>query len=270
MDVVNKVRDCVATGPQLCEVFNHGQDASNEFGRNGMSVSQIQNLVEQSDQVIRSSLNGYRPRTMVPHANSWGDNLIAALQNMKYNVISASFEEGMTFTMKTDPVHMPQQTETAVFVNGGWVGSNINYILQDCEDAFLAGDAACVIMTHPQEYGSTFTIDQLAQMVELLEKNGWKSKTFNEVAAPYLPTRPTEPPTPAPTPAPTKPWPVVQEWGQCGTTPLTNFGKNCVQGTYCKYGGAWWSSCQSCNTAPAKEDCAEFKAKCNKTTSTCP
>jgi len=198
---------------------------------------------------------------MVPHQNSWGPNLIQALQNMYYNTISASIDEGMAFDMTTDPVRMPQQTETSVYVSGGWAGRTVTDIVNDCEAAYQAGNRACVIMSHPQEYAENkFTTTQLSSLKTSLENKGWSSTTFDWVAKNYVPARPA----PAPTaPAPTPVYPIVSLYGQCGYASTTFYGYNCETGTYCKYSNVWWSACNLCTDAPVTSmDCEQHNLHC--------
>jgi len=268
--IVNKVKACLVLGPKRCEVFHHGNDATNVFSEaNGMSVQKIQALLQYAHGNITKTI-GYSPKTMVPHQNSWGPNLIQALRNMYYNTISAaaSGSEPMEFDMSQDPVRMPQQTETAVFENGGWSGKKVETIFADCEAAFKNGDAACVIMSHPQEFSEgKFTLTDLANLKALLKKNGWVSTTFNAVAKSYVPDHPTASPTKAPSLqlTPVGGNPKIAEWGQCGTTPeqTAPANYNCERGTYCKFGSNYWQSCQKCTVAPVTTlDCQQHTVKC--------
>jgi len=159
---------------------------------------------------------------------------------------------------------MPQQTETAVMKSGQWVGNKVEDIFAACKAAFAKGDAACVIMLHPQEFSEgKFTLTDLGNLKRLLETNGWASKTFDAVAKSYVPACPTASPTRAPTPVPTPigGYPKIKEWGQCGIAlPVVNY--NCDTGLYCR-GNQWWQSCQTCTTTPATTmDCEQHAIKC--------
>ncbi len=210
--LVNKVQQCLGLGTARCEVFNHGWDAQTMFGTGGKSVTEIQQIISNVDNVIRSKLNGYQPYTMVPHTNDWGPNLLQALRNLGYESISASLTKGMTFDVTTTPMQMPQQTELAYYNEAGtWVGLDVQAIISVCEASYLDGDEACVIMAHPQEFASgQFTVDKLKDLTDRLKARGWTSHTFRSVAAHYSPSRPTMSPITqklptAPTMSPTAP-----------------------------------------------------------------
>ena len=183
--LVNKVRDCLAQGRDKCEVWNHGMDATTRFG-DGMPVDQIQTILEDSDQIIFDTL-GYKASTMVPHQNSWSPNVLQALRNMNYDMISAGINVGMQFDTTLDPLQMPHQTMTADWGFGRWPKIPPSAILAACQAAYAAGDAACVIMSHPHEFGlGTVSLNDLTELIGLLDADGWSSTTFHSIASDYL------------------------------------------------------------------------------------
>jgi hypothetical protein len=195
-ELVNLIKSCLQQGTKLCEVFNHGTDAKTILD-DSKTVADIQALIKKSDSTIKAKLN-FKARTFVPHENRWGNNLVKALRNEYYNVLSSSLNEGMTFDMKSDPIRMPQQTETADYdAAGKWVGKTTDSIVKDCTDSISSGDAACVIMMHAHEFDAgTYTMANLADLINTLKNKGWESTTFADFAWPLLPTRPTDPPLP--------------------------------------------------------------------------
>jgi len=195
--LMNKIKQCLGRGVARCEVFNHGWDARTMLGTGGLSVTEIQQIITNVDKVIRSKLDRYQPFTMVPHTNDWGPNLLQALRNLGYETISASLTKGMKFNVTTTPLQMPQQTELAYYTKAGtWVGQDVQTILTQCENSYLAGDKACVIMAHPHEFaGGQFTLNKLKDLTDRLKAQGWMGHTFGSVAAPYVPSRPAMSPT---------------------------------------------------------------------------
>jgi len=182
--VVEKVKECLALGPSLCEVTNHGPDASTRLGDLD-NLIEVQMKVEESHNSIRATLDGYTPRTFAPHSNSWSDTLTTALKNLKYQVITASNNERMRFDSTQKPMHMPQKAITATYsyVDESWTVVHPHHILAACQMTYAAGDEACVVSTHPQEYHlEMMTLDDLASIIEALRAEGWKSKTFLTVS----------------------------------------------------------------------------------------
>ena len=265
--LVRTIAQCVDRG--FCEVFNHGWDAKTRFGETD-DLALMERMIGDCDQVIRDSI-GYAPKTLVPHQNSWSNFLLVAMRNLDYDIISTSFDEGMEFNMQTWPVRMPQITQTAKFRGvdatpySNWERYEPIEVLADCERAYANGDEACVIMMHPQEFAEfEVSITDLSRIKELLESNGWVSRTFQEVAQPYIPTNPPRV-TPAPTAGPpTDGGPPLQQFQQCGTTtndPTVDYGINC-QDSYCFYSGPFWSSCMPCTTPPNFASSEQFLIKC--------
>jgi len=182
--VVEKVKECLALGPSLCEVTNHGPDASTRLGDLD-NLFDVQMLVEESHNSLRATLDGYTPKTFAPHQNSWSEFLTTALKNLKYQVITASHNEHMSFDSTQKPMHMPQKAITATYsyVDESWTVVPPSKILASCQSTYDEGDEACIIASHPQEFfQESMTLDDLASMKEALEAEGWKPKTFLTVS----------------------------------------------------------------------------------------
>ena len=115
-----KIQSCVNLGPEKCELFNHGMDAVTRL-TDDLSKESLKRILKQSHDDIAQNFDSYQAVTMIPHQNAYGQNLIQALKELGYWVVSSSNDEGMSYNLTSIPMQMPQQTEIAKFSPPGWV-----------------------------------------------------------------------------------------------------------------------------------------------------
>lgn len=198
---------CAAMSKDKCALFNHGKDASYIFA-DAPSVASAKAQIQVCDAKIKQYFNNYQVEMFIPHQNSWGQNLLTALKQLGYLGVSASTDSysGMDWDLTTDPIQMPQQTQTGDYQDdGSWAAHPINQIVSECQAASSAGQV-CVIMLHPEEFANgAFTLTMLGQLVNQLKAVGFTSTNFHTIINEVKGGIPTSAPTTAaPTQSPTK------------------------------------------------------------------
>jgi hypothetical protein len=195
---------CISVGKNKCAIFNHGADAVFTF-KSSLSVAEAKTKIKSCDDKIKNVFPGYVPELFVPHQNSWNSYVLTALKELGYLAVSASNEEysNMAYDLTKDPIQIPQQTTTAEYENGGWVGIPISTTLSACNSAALRGEA-CIIMTHPHEFfEGTYSLATLSSLIDALLADGFVSANFHTLISEVKGDSPTAAPiTRSPSAAP--------------------------------------------------------------------
>ena len=190
INLFQTVQQCVSLGANKCTLFNHGANAEYLFG-SSTSVDTQKLLIQSCDRKVKDLFNNYQMEVFVPHQNSWNEYTLLALQELEYKIISASIQDysNMVWDMTTNPLQMPQQTSTAVYVPPGtWVASPLTSTVDDCNTAAGRGEV-CVIMVHPQEFASgAYNLTMLESLLDtLMNIEGFTATSFHSMINEIVP-----------------------------------------------------------------------------------
>jgi hypothetical protein len=251
------LKRCAGMSKDKCALFNHGKDASYIFA-NSPSVAEAQAQILACDKKIKTYFPDYQVDLFVPHQNSWNSYALQAVRNVGYSAISASTlgYSNLPHSLTTNPIQLSQQTQMGAHnADGTWTTWPVDNAVADCEAAMARGDAACVIMMHPFEFGNgAYTFAMLQQLIDKLTALGYTATSFDTIIRESIPGFPTKAPTTTvptrlPTASPTvNPLSTAPAWGQCSG--LFYFGPTtCVNGYTCVLSSIWYSQCKPATVA---------------------